>query len=239
MPAAAQEWKPYYDPPALPFAKQRSKLRASIGFRVGKTLDSQAGVWRLGSPRHQPVQLYIRDNFLSLDECRGLVSQIDAGSYPSPLYEKDKYEGVRTSQSCNLNALDPLVAEVDRRIADLLGIDCRSGEPLQGQRYQAGECFKDHSDFFYIDQPYWPEYEVHGGQRTWTAMIYLNAPARGGSTRFKLLDMEIEPRPGRILIWNNMALDGSPNGWTLHSGEPVDEGTKYIVTKWYRERTFV
>jgi prolyl 4-hydroxylase len=36
-----------------------------------------------------------------------------------------------------------------------------------------------------------------------------------------------------------MALDGSPNPWTLHEGMPVDRGTKYIVTKWYRERQFV
>jgi hypothetical protein len=36
----------------------------------------------------------------------------------------------------------------------------------------------------------------------------------------------------------DMALDGSPNPWTLHEGMPVDAGAKYIVTKWYRERQF-
>jgi prolyl 4-hydroxylase len=36
-----------------------------------------------------------------------------------------------------------------------------------------------------------------------------------------------------------MALDGSPNPWTLHEGAPVECGTKYIVTKWFRERQFV
>ena len=33
-----------------------------------------------------------------------------------------------------------------------------------------------------------------------------------------------------------MALDGSPNPWTIHEGMPVESGSKYIVTKWYRER---
>ena len=113
------------------------------------------------------------------------------------------------------------------------------GEPLQGQRYEQGQRFREHADFFYVDQPYWAEYEPHGGQRTWTAMIYLNEPEAGGATRFKLLDFAIAPRLGRILIWNNMALDGSPNPWTLHEGMPVEAGTKYIVTKWYRERQFV
>ena len=36
-----------------------------------------------------------------------------------------------------------------------------------------------------------------------------------------------------------MAADGSPNPWTQHEGQPVGEGVKYIVTKWYRERHFV
>jgi prolyl 4-hydroxylase len=36
-----------------------------------------------------------------------------------------------------------------------------------------------------------------------------------------------------------MAFDGSPNPWTQHSGQPVEAGTKYIVTKWFRERPFV
>ena len=229
---------PFYEPPTIPFAQQRSELRAEVGRRVSENLDCIPGAWRLGSSRERPVQLYIRENFLTAEECRQLCERIDSGLYPSPLYEKEKYEGVRTSHSCNLNVYDPVVADVETRIADMLGIDRSWGEPLQGQRYEAGQCFKEHADFFYVDQPYWAEYEPHGGQRTWTAMIYLNAPAKGGATGFKYLDLTVHPRPGRILIWNNMAADGSPNPWTTHEGQAVEEGTKYIVTKWYRERTF-
>jgi len=222
----------------MPFAKQRSRHRANIGRQVSGKLDWTKGTWRLGCSRERPVQLYIRERFLSPDECRLLCEMIDAGVYPSPLYEKDKYEGVRTSQSCNLNIYDPLVAAVEARISEMLGIDHSWGEPLQGQRYSPGQCFKEHADFFYIDQPYWAEYEPQGGQRTWTAMIYLNKPARGGATSFRNLELGIEPTPARILVWNNMAVDGSPNPWTTHEGTPVEEGVKYIVTKWYRERPF-
>jgi prolyl 4-hydroxylase len=230
--------KPFYEPASIPFAQQRSDLRAGIGRRVAEQLDTVPGNWRLSSSRERPVQLYLRSNFLSADECRGVCEQIDAGNYPSPLFEKEKYEGARTSHSCNLNVYDPLVSEVETRIANLLGIDKSWAEPLQGQRYEVGQQFRQHSDFFYVDQPYWPEYESHGGQRTWTAMIYLNQPGGGGATQFPLLDLSVAPQLGRILIWNNMAADGSPNPWTLHAGLPVEAGTKYIVTKWFRERTF-
>ncbi len=229
----------YYDPPTMPFAKQRSEPRAAVGARVGDRLDSTPRVWRLSCSSDRRVQLYTHDQFLSPEECRQLREKIDAGCYPSPLFEKEKYEGVRTSQSCNLDVYDPTIAAIETRIADLLGIDRSWGEPLQGQKYAVGQCFKEHADFFYVDQPYWAQYEPQGGQRTWTAMVYLNAPAAGGATAFKYLDMAVEPRIGRALIWNNMAEDGSPNPWTIHEGQPVEEGVKYIVTKWYRERSFV
>ena len=236
--ATEAEPLPYYEP-TIPFAEQRSELRAQLGRTVGAKLDTSPGLWRYSSSADKPVQFYLGENFLSPDECALLRKKIDAGVYPSPLFEKDKYEGVRTSSTCDLNTYDPLVSMIDERLANLLGVERAHGEPLQGQRYEAGQCFKEHADFFYIDQPYWPEYEPRGGQRTWTAMVYLNEPASGGATAFKLLGLTLNPRLGRILIWNNMALDGSPNPWTLHEGTAVGEGTKYIVTKWYRERHFV
>ena len=235
---ADAEPPPYYEPPT-PFAQQRSDLRSGVGHRIGANLEATARLWRLCSSPRQPIQLYVMDDFLDAETCRQMCTKIDEGSYPSPLYEKDKHEDVRTSYSCNLDSYDPLIVEIDARIATLLGIDKVHGEPLQGQRYEEGQRFREHADFFYIDQPYWAEYEPHGGQRTWTAMIYLNEPEAGGATRFKLLDFQVEPKLGRVLIWNNMAADGSPNPWTLHEGLPVDRGTKYIVTKWYRERQFV
>lgn len=235
--SSAAEPLPYYEP-SIPFAQQRSEIRAAVGRQVGGKLDSTPGVWRLCSSPVRPVQFYVRGNFLTAEECRQLCEKIDAGSYPSPLYDKDRYADVRTSFSCNLDAHDPLVGQIETQIANFLGIDRACGEPLQGQRYQTGQCFKQHADFFYVDEPYWAEYEPHGGQRTWTAMIYLNEPTKGGATAFKYLDLNLAPQLGRILIWNNMAADGSPNPWTTHEGQPVDEGVKYIVTKWYRERPF-
>ena len=61
----------------------------------------------------------------------------------------------------------------------------------------------------------------------------------GGETEFPQLSFKMLPRTGMLLIWNNMGLDGRPNPYLLHSGNPVTQGTKYIVTKWFRRGFWV
>lgn len=120
-------------------------------------------------------------------------------------------------------------------ICDLLGIDPRFGEPLQGQRYDVGQEFKAHTDTF---NPGGYDFYLHtsnGGQRTWTAMVYLNEPEEGGGTRFKLIGKTMQPQTGKLLTWNNLNSDGQPNPATLHHGMKVRSGVKYIITKWFRE----
>jgi len=100
---ADAEPPPFYEP-SIPFAEQRSDLRAGLGRRIGDKLDTTPPLWRLCSTPKQPIQLYIGDHFLDAETCRQMCEKIDEGSYPSPLYDKDKWEDVRTSYSCNLNA---------------------------------------------------------------------------------------------------------------------------------------
>ncbi|QNM82934.1 2OG-Fe(II) oxygenase [Sphingomonas sabuli] len=230
---------PRYNPPAGRFDDERSDLRAEFTRAVGNKLNRTGGLWQLTTAPQDKGQLYVANSFLTDDVCRALCDRIDANSVPSPLFEKEKYEGMRTSYTCYFDGADPVVASVNERISDLLGLDPALGEPLQGQRYHVGQQFKEHCDFFFTDQPYWPEYESHGGQRTWTAMIFLNRPERGGVTAFRRLNLALEPHPGRLITWNNVDDSGRPNPVMVHEGQPVEAGVKYIVTKWYRERPFV
>ncbi len=121
----------------------------------------------------------------------------------------------------------PDVQPIDESIAALLGIAPEQGETMQGQRYAPGQQFRAHHDYFHESESYWEKVRVHGGQRTWTAMIYLNDVAEGGATWFPQAGIRVAPRQGLLLAWNNMKLDGSPNEMTLHEGMPVIEGTKY------------
>jgi prolyl 4-hydroxylase len=65
-------------------------------------------------------------------------------------------------------------------------------------------------------------------------MVYLNDGMEGGATRFTKIDYVAAPKAGMALLWNNLNADGSPNPHTMHCGEPVTQGHKIIITKWFR-----
>lgn len=209
---------------------------ARLGADVGARLDAAPGVQRVDI---EDIALFVQYDFLSPAECARLMAMIDADSQPSDLFSEGDDNGFRTSYSCNLDRWDEFVLTIDTRICTLLGIPPENGETLQGQRYRVGEEFKPHHDFFHVDQPYWPEMEATGGQRSWTVMIYLNEPEAGGETGFPAISIAVSPRAGMLLAWNNMRADGAPNMNTLHTGQSVSAGTKYIVTKWFRERSWL
>ena len=184
------------------------------------------------------LELFIARDFLDAATCERLIALIDARRRPSEIADDLGDAQFRTSETCDLDHADAAVAEVDRRIAGLLGLPLAASEPIQGQRYAPGQEFKPHTDTF---EPAGADYFTFcaaTGNRTWTAMIYLNEPEDGGATRFKLIGKTVQPERGKLLAWNNLLPDGRPNPATLHQGMKVRRGTKYIVTKWFRERPF-
>lgn len=213
-----------------------SRLRADIGARVAATLAGNPAVTAVPVPG---VQLFYCQDFIDEARCAQLRAIIDADRRPSTLLSDREETNFRTSESCDMDRWAPEIRPVDEGIAVLIGVDPRQGETMQGQRYAPGQHFRAHHDYFYGDQGYWQRVRQEGGQRTWTAMIYLNDVPEGGATWFPQAGIRVAPRRGLLLAWNNMLLDGSPNDATLHEGMPVVEGVKYVITKWFREGNWV
>jgi prolyl 4-hydroxylase len=206
---------------------------ARVGASVRKRLAADPQAYRVETDK---AEIFAFGDFLSPAECQRLVMMIDAVAQPSKLYDTDYSTGFRTSYSGNLDPHDPFVAGVSRRIDDLLGMKPELGEAIQGQRYMPGQQFKPHNDWFYPSEDYWKAERKRGGQRSWTAMAFLNAVEAGGATQFVNVGVNITPKAGVLLTWNNALPDGSPNEDTLHAGTPVEAGIKYVITKWYRTR---
>lgn len=210
-----------------------SPARARIGEAVRARLERNPMVSRIDAPR---LEIYGRRDFLSAEECAGLRALIDAGAQPSTLFSGSANADYRTSHSCNLDPWDPLVMSISDRICALTGLPSENGETLQGQRYAVGQEYKPHCDYFPVTANYWPAMRTTGGQRSWTAMIYLSAVEAGGETHFPHCEFMVPPVEGMILLWNNMKPDGAPNPDSLHAARPVERGEKYVVTKWFREK---
>ena len=207
--------------------------RIAIGQWVRDRLVGNPTAMKIPSDK---LDIFVVRDFLTAEECEGMVALIDAERIPSQLLSPTADPEFRTSESCNMDPLHPLVWQVEGKITTLMGIYPEHGETIQGQRYAAGQQFKAHHDFFHTDQPYWPAMAASGGQRTWTAMVFLNTPEAGGQTAFEEAGLKIAPRAGNLLTWNNLDAEGMPNVYSMHAGCPVTAGTKYIITKWYRER---
>ncbi|HEU0043624.1 2OG-Fe(II) oxygenase [Sphingomonas sp.] len=213
-----------------------SKVRALAGSHVAQCLDANPAVQRA---QIDAAQFYYHPEFLSPAQCDQLIGLIDTNRRPSTLLSDNPDANFRTSDSCDMDRWSPLVRPIDESIAALLGVDPSHGETMQGQRYAPGQQFRAHHDYFHQGESYWPEVSKQGGQRTWTAMIYLNDVTEGGATWFPQAGIKVAPKRGLLLAWNNMNPDGSPNDKTLHEGMPVVQGVKYIVTKWFREGSWM
>ena len=194
---------------------------------------ARPGLQRVPSPR---LELFVLRDFLSPGLCETLCALIDRDRQPSTIADPNGDHYFRTSETCHLPMEEAAVAHLDAMLGELSGIAPEFGEPLQGQRYAPGQEFKAHTDYF---DPHGADFErfcTVSGQRTWTFMIYLNAVEAGGATRFKVIDKTIQPEPGKLVCWNNRRPDGTVNPCTLHHGMKVRKGTKYVITKWFRER---
>ena len=213
-----------------------SKPRAAIGRAVVERLRADSRVRDAGA---RDAEVFLVDGFFDPAQCAALVAEIEARRRPSTLLSPDAERAFRTSDSCDMDRRSDLVRPLDGAIAALLGLPPECGETMQGQRYAPGQHFRAHHDYFHESEPYWPKMRDSGGQRTWTAMAYLADVEEGGATWFPLAGLRVKPKRGLLLAWNNMAVDGRPNTATLHEGMPVAAGVKYIVTKWFREGSWL
>jgi len=188
---------------------------------------------RIPTPR---LTLLDKPGFLPPELCTKLIALIDKDRRPSTIADSDGDHYFRTSETCDLAADEPAVRDLEARLFALNGIDPAHGEPVQGQRYDVGQEFKAHTDYFEPTGVDFVRFCNVAGNRTWTFMIYLNAVEAGGATRFKVIGKTFQPEIGKLVCWDNHRPDGSLNAASLHHGMKVRRGAKYVITKWYREK---
>lgn len=192
----------------------------------------------LGSPR-----IVLLGNLLSGEECDELVAYGERRLERSPVVDdkdgKMQLHAHRTSQGAMLQRGEsPLVARIEARLAALMRWPVERGEGLQLLRYEKGNEYRPHFDWFDASLPGPRKHLESGGQRLATVIMYLTDVEQGGATSFPKLGLQVQPKKGSAVFFANTDPFGRVEQQALHGGEPVMQGVKFIATKWLRERTY-
>ncbi|MBS7458932.1 2OG-Fe(II) oxygenase [Coralloluteibacterium stylophorae] len=186
--------------------------------------------------RHPQVVVF--GNVLDDAECDALIALartrvrrcevVDADTGADVVHEARTSEGLAFSRGQTA-----LCERIERRIAALLQWPYDHGEGLQILRYGPGAQYRPHHDYFDPERPGNAHILKRGGQRVASLVMYLNTPTRGGATSFPEAGLEVAAVKGHAVFFSYDR--PHPMTRTLHAGEPVHEGEKWIATKWLRE----
>jgi prolyl 4-hydroxylase len=132
-----------------------------------------------------------------------------------------------------------LIAQLDQRIAALMGCPEENGEGLQVLRQPEGGHFAPHFDFLIPSNATNSDSIARSGQRLSTLIVYLNDVPRGGETVFPMVGLSVTPRRGNAIYFEYTNSHMQVDQKSLHAGAPVTRGEKWVVTKWMRARRFI
>ncbi|WP_010495278.1 OsmC family protein [Paenibacillus elgii] len=131
----------------------------------------------------------------------------------------------------------PLVREVSERLAALAGRPLHYAESLQIARYVVGGRFGAHFDTYDLNTVDGKRFYDQGGQRLYTALLYLNTVDAGGETYFPELNLDIAPSEGNLIVFETCKWGTNErHPLSLHGSRELREGEKWIATLWFRER---
>lgn len=133
----------------------------------------------------------------------------------------------------------PMIRSLVRRVSELVGIPVVHAESLQVVHYAETEEYKTHFDAYDLGTEKGKLRTAKGGQRLVTALMYLNEVEAGGGTGFPKLKLEVEPVPGRMVLFHNTSSRSHDrHRKSLHGGLPVIAGEKWACNLWFRAEPY-
>lgn len=170
------------------------------------------------------------DQVLNDEECQMFIDSAAWRLTKSKLVNKEESQ-IRTSSGMFFNENEsPLITEIENRIASLMHVPISHAEGLQVLHYEPGQEFKEHYDFFGTDST------LSRNNRISTLIIYLNDVEEGGETTLPKLGITVKPVKGSAIYFEYFYNNQELNELTLHSGEPVVRGEKWVTTQWMRKQ---
>jgi prolyl 4-hydroxylase len=217
----------------------RGEARADPGRREALALVEKMKLDGDGNPQSAPPGETLSDSpavrlfpgLFTAGECEYLLKLAEPLFAPSTVFDSNRRlvrDPIRTSDGGTIHWLieDPAVHALNRRLGAATGSSAEQGEAIQILRYRPGQQYHPHLDFV----------RVSGNDRVLTALVYLNHDYVGGETFFVKTGLKVKGRKGDVLVFRNAAPGGGPDPMTEHAGLPVTSGTKYIASRWIRDK---
>jgi prolyl 4-hydroxylase len=188
------------------------------------------------------------ENFLTPEECEALIAlgheyKYERSEDVGKLNFDGSHEGVQNDRRTSNNAWcstfhgcrdNEVPTRVHERMSKVMGIPAVNSEDLQLLKYEVGQFYRTHHDFI----PH--QVDRQSGPRLLTFFLYLS-DAGGGGTNFPTLDMTINPKQGRALLWPSV-YDSDPlkdDPRMFHQALEVEEGTKFAANGWIHMYDYV
>ncbi len=111
-----------------------------------------------------------------------------------------------------------------------MNVPLAHAEPLQILHYGPGEQYRPHYDYFASGDVV--------NNRISTLVMYLNDVEEGGETYFPSLRFAVAPKKGGAVYFEYFYGDKRLNELTLHAGNPVTAGEKWVATQWMRRQRY-
>ena len=183
------------------------------------------------------------ENFASEAECAYLIDAAmpnlktrDQSKALGKAMEIDEFDGGRAIFFPHL--CTPIIRNIQRRWASVLHINEKHFEPMSVLRYGTGHEYSSHVDYFDVPRMLGhAETGDSGGQRLVTALIYLIAPDSGGATCYEASDISANGTRGSAVIHYNTTPDGLADEASVHHGQLIDAGEKWLARTAVRENS--
>lgn len=197
-------------------------------------------------------KIHVIENFIDAEECEAMEeaakftlhrATVADGKGGSHLSENRKAMQAGIKVPWKKEASGNLIARVSRKVYDYtesvlkMGIDEFGQEDLMSIQYfgrgvndTEPDRYTPHCDGECTGMPH------KTGTRMATMVLYCTIPESGGHTNFRNAGVHVKPKSGNGIFFSYIDPETNimDNGFTEHSGCPVYEGEKKIVTQWIR-----
>lgn len=210
-----------------PVQMQQCSKRCSV-----ELLHSNPNIWKI-------------DGFITAPQLKRLERVIPdhrefESSYVEDLDGNEVFDPNRTSNFHSFKKSEwPIVRELERKAAEVMGMPADHVEPGQVVKYSPGEYFGLHHDSGAILDDDRIQLPPSMPLRLATVFVYLtDMPDGVGCTVFPKLNVSVTPKRGSALVFANVTEHGEPDIMTSHEAQPLlPPHTKMGVNFWVTDRT--